>query len=100
MFLRCRLETLNAAGELDVDVSGMPTGRITVRAKNWREMLQLAVASGVVAEGFAPTIERALELLSQMSGNPRTLDAPLSFEDGRMSFGPIPLGAAPRLVIR
>ena len=91
---------LNAAGELDVDVSGMPTGRITVRAKNWREMLQLAVASGVVAEGFAPTIERALELLSQMSGNPRTLDAPLSFEDGRMSFGPIPLGAAPRLVIR
>lgn len=91
---------LHAAGELDVDDNGVPTGRITVRAKNWREMLQLAVASGVVAEGLAPTIERALELLAGMSGNPKTLDAPLSFQNGLMSFGPIPLGPAPRLVIR
>lgn len=91
---------LHAAGTLDVDAAGAPTGRITVRAKNWREMLQLAVASGVVAEGIAPTIERALELLSEMSGNPKTLDAPLSFQNGVMSFGPIPLGPAPRLVIR
>ena len=91
---------LNAAGELEVDTLGIPTGRITVRAKNWREMLQLAVASGAVAESIAPTIERALELLAGMSGNPKTLDAPLSFVNGRMSFGPIPLGPAPRLVIR
>ncbi|MGB5557747.1 MAG: DUF2125 domain-containing protein [Paracoccaceae bacterium] len=91
---------LQAAGDLDVDAGGIPTGRITVRATNWREMLQLAVATGVVAEAFAPAIERALELLAQMSGNPETLDAPLSFQNGLMSFGPIPLGQAPKLVIR
>lgn len=91
---------LHAAGGLEVDATGIPSGRITVRAKNWREMLQLAVASGAIAEGFAPTIERALELLAGMSGNPETLDAPLSFQNGKVSFGPIPLGPAPTLVIR
>ena len=91
---------LQAAGELDVDDGGIPTGRITVRATNWREMLQLAVATGAVSEALAPTLERALELLAQMSGNPETLDAPLSFQNGLMSFGPIPFGPAPRLRIR
>ena len=91
---------LNAAGELDIDQYGIPSGRITVRAKNWREMLDFAVASGVITKGIAPTIERAMELLAAMSGNPKTLDAPLTFHNGRMSFGPIPLGNAPRLVIR
>jgi hypothetical protein len=91
---------LQAAGEFDVDAAGNPTGRITIRAKNWREMLQLTVASGLIPSGLAPTIERALELLAEMSGNPETLDAPLTFQEGRMSFGPIPLGASPRIVIR
>ena len=91
---------LQAAGKLQVDAAGQPEGKITVRAKNWREMLRIAVATGAVAETFAPTIERALELLAEMSGNPKTLDAPLTFGNGRMSFGPIPLGPAPRLVIR
>lgn len=91
---------LHAAGELSVDGAGVPTGRITVKAQNWREMLRISVAAGVVPVGIAPTVERALELLAGMSGNPKTLDAPLSFRNGRVSFGPIPLGPAPRLIIR
>lgn len=91
---------LQAAGKLTVDASGQPDGKITVRAKNWREMLRIAVATGAVAEVFAPTIERALELLAGMSGKPETLDAPLTFGNGRMSLGPIPLGPSPSLVIR
>ncbi len=91
---------LQAAGELTVDGAGIPTGRITVRARNWREMLDVAVATGLVADGLEGALERALELLAGLSGSPETLDAPLSFQNGIVTFGPIPLGTAPRLVIR
>lgn len=89
-----------AAGEVSVNGDGIPEGRITVRADNWREMLAVGQATGLVPEAFAPTIERGLELLAELSGNPETIDAPLSFQDGFVSFGPVPLGRAPRLTIR
>lgn len=91
---------LRAAGELAVDGAGIPEGSITIKAVNWREMLNIAVSAGVLPPKIAPTVERAMELLAGMSGNPKTLDAPLSFQNGRIWFGPVPLGAAPRLVIR
>jgi len=91
---------LRVAGEVTIDEAGVPDGEITVRAENWREMLDLAVASGVLPEGLRPTLERILELVAGGGGGGDTLDAPLTFRDGRVSFGPIPLGPAPRLVIR
>ncbi|MEM0949886.1 MAG: DUF2125 domain-containing protein [Pseudomonadota bacterium] len=89
-----------AAGEVAVDGNGVPDGRITVRAVNWREMLAIGEAAGFVPEALAPTIERGLEVLAGLRGNPETIDAPLSFQDGFVSFGPIPLGPAPNLTIR
>ena len=91
---------LEAAGDLEIDTEGRPTGRISVRAVNWRDMLAVAKASGAVPDTFAGTIERALEVLAGLSGRPDTIDAPLSFQNGFMSFGPLPLGPAPRFVIR
>ncbi|MEL6170181.1 MAG: DUF2125 domain-containing protein [Pseudomonadota bacterium] len=91
---------LRAAGDLTIDGNGVATGRITVKAQNWREMLALGQAAGLVPEAVAPTIEAALEVLAGLSGNPQTIDAPLSFQNGFVSFGPVPLGPAPRFVIR
>ena len=91
---------LRAAGDLVVDEAGTPTGRIEIRATNWRDMLRVAVDSGVIPQNISQTIENALELLAMASGNKKTLDVPLIFKNGRMSFGPIPLGRAPRLIIR
>ena len=91
---------LEAAGDLTVDAGGTPDGRITVRAVNWRDMIGVVRASGLVPEGFIPTIEAALEALAGLSGRPDTIDAPLSFQNGFVSFGPIPLGRAPNLTIR
>lgn len=71
-----------------------------MKATNWREMLELAVGAGLIPEGLAPTVERGLEVLAGMSGSPETLDAPLSFRNGYVAFGPIPLGPAPRFVLR
>jgi hypothetical protein len=91
---------LRAAGELSVGPDGVPDGRINVRATNWREILTLAGNAGLFPEPLLPTIERAFEILASLSGRPDTLDAPLTFRNGVVSFGPIPLGSAPRLAIR
>lgn len=88
------------AGDLTVDAAGVASGSITVKAKNWREMLQLAVTAGWIPDGFAATLESGLEVLAGLSGSPETLDAPLRIRNGAVSFGPIPLGQAPRLRLR
>lgn len=91
---------LRAAGRLDVDARGLPEGRIDVRAENWRAILDLARDTGALPTGLADNLESGLGLVAQLSGNPETLDIPLDFADGRVRLGPIPLGPAPRLVIR
>ncbi|MBM9595895.1 DUF2125 domain-containing protein [Roseitranquillus sediminis] len=91
---------LRLGGEVDVGPDGVPVGRITVRAQNWREMLTLAVAAGLIPEGLAPTLESGLGLLAGLSGAPGTLDAPLDLANGQISLGPVPLGPSPRLILR
>lgn len=92
---------LRIAGKLDIDSRGRPDGEIAIKATNWREILDLIVDSGVLPPGWAPLIERGLDTLSGLAGNPRTLDIPLSFEQGRMRLaGIVPLGEAPRLSLR
>lgn len=94
-----RLE-LQAAGDLIVDDAGWPTGEIVIKARNWREILGLAVASGALPQGLADTLEDGLGLIAGMAGNPRTLDIPLTFRNERIRLGPVPIGPAPRLVLR
>jgi hypothetical protein len=91
---------VRAAGSLTVAPGGVPEGRITVKITNWRDLLRVAGNAGLFPEPLMPTIERAFEVLAGLSGPPDTLDAPLTFANGIVSFGPIPLGPAPRLVIR
>ncbi|MEM6619523.1 MAG: DUF2125 domain-containing protein [Pseudomonadota bacterium] len=88
-----------ATGQLTIDRAGVPTGRIAVRAQNWRDMLALAVAADLVPERIAGAVESGLSLIAQFSGNPETIDAPLRFDRGTVALGPIPLGPAPRFVI-
>jgi len=94
-----RLE-LQAAGEVTVDRAGIPTGEITVKARNWRDILRLATESGALPPAFAGTLEDGLTLVSQMAGNPKTLDIPLGLKNGRVLLGPVPLGPAPLLRLR
>lgn len=91
---------LAAAGDVTVDSAGLPTGRITIKARNWRDILGLARAAGAIPEALSATIENGLSLMSQMAGNPETLDIALDFRNGRTLIGPIPLGPAPVLRLR
>lgn len=92
---------LRLAGELRIDGRGRPDGEITVKATNWREILTLAEASGALAPQVADLMERGLTTVARLSGNPDTIDVPLGFDDGRITLGGLlPLGEAPRLILR
>lgn len=91
---------LRAAGRLTVDRAGLAQGAITLRVKNWREILRLAVHGGSVPRDLAAAIENTLEFLAGLSGDPGTLDAELTFRHGRASLGPLPLGPAPVFRLR
>ena len=91
---------LQFAGAVEVDEAGQPNGQITVKARNWREILELAIASGAVPANLGGSIEDALGLIAGLSGNPKTLDIPLDFRNGRVLLGPVPIGPAPVLKIR
>lgn len=88
------------AGSLEIDGTGIPTGEITLRAINWREMVRIGDATGLIPEGLAPTMERALEILAGFGGTPDTIDTPIYFRNGFVTLGPIPVGRAPRLRLR
>lgn len=87
---------LSGQGSLTLSAEGVPEGRIDLRLRNWRAVLRLGVALGLVRPETAPTVERAAESLARIGGNPEVLTLPLVFAGGRMSLGPIPLGPAPR----
>lgn len=91
---------LFATGSLTVDERGIPEGEIAVKAENWKDMLAMARAAGAVPEQAVGAIEQVLGLLAGISGNPNALDAELSFRGGMMRLGPLPVGPAPRIVLR
>ena len=84
-------------GSLTVAADGTPDGQIMLNAQNWREVIALGVAAGVIPRSVARLVERAGGMLA---GGSDTLSAPLIFKDGMMSLGPIPLGPAPKLIGR
>ncbi|UXX82596.1 DUF2125 domain-containing protein [Roseovarius pelagicus] len=92
--------SLQAAGEVAVDAAGVPTGAVTIKARNWRDILELARRSGAVPAQVADPLEDGLTLLSRLAGNPKTLDIPLEFAKGRVWLGPVPIAKAPVLRLR
>ena len=91
---------LRVAGELVVDAAGVPEGDIAVQIVNWEALLALLQSNGVLPQQINTFALRAVESLAQASGRPDTLDATLTLAGGFIRFGLIPLGPAPRLVIR
>ncbi len=88
---------LRALGEVTADSQGLAEGEMTIRARNWEEMIQLGVANGAIPEGNAQAVVFGLRLLARTSGDPSSLSAPLQFRDGLTRLGPIILGPSPRL---
>lgn len=91
---------LLAAGDFTVDESGIPEGTITIKAENWRDMLAIAADTGALPANAVGPAERTLSFLEGLGGNPNALDLRLNLRGGAVALGPVPLGPAPRLILR
>ena len=91
---------LLADGLLEVDRDGFPVGKIDIEAQQWRDMLKVAEAAGVLPRSIVDTAEDALGIVELLSGKKDTIKVPLSFKNSLMLLGPVPVGQAPRLIIR
>lgn len=92
---------LRIAGAVTVDSNGTPSGEVTFKATNWREILQLAEETGAIPKELGGMVEGGLNMIARMSGNSKTIDVPLAIKDGRVTLGGlIPLGPAPNLTLR
>lgn len=91
---------LQVAADLEVDETGQPTGEVTLQARNWRQMLQGAVAAGALAPSAAGIAETTLGLMARMGGNADTLDVTLNLRDGVIYLGPVAIGDAPVILLR
>ncbi len=84
----------DATGTLAVDADGVPDGAITLAVTDWSQLIALGVNAGLIDPGVAPTWDRAATM---MAAGEDQLRATITFRNGLMALGPIPLGPAPRL---
>jgi hypothetical protein len=89
-----------ATGDLTVDEDGLISGALSIKAENWPALLDMVQNAGYLPPNMRPQAEQMLKGLAQMTGKTTGLDLTLSFQEGRMSMGFIPLGRAPRIILR
>lgn len=87
---------LFAKGALQV-VNGYPEGELALQVKGWESLLPVLVDAGVIKPDQSRLVEGMAKMLARGSADGKSLSLPLSFRQGRMALGPIPLGMAPRL---
>jgi hypothetical protein len=87
----------SAKGMVEADDQGFAAGEITVEITNWDRLPAILVAAGAVQPEMAPTIARGMQALASQSPDLKVLTLTLKLAEGRMSFGPFPLGPAPRM---
>jgi hypothetical protein len=88
---------LSAKGQVRPGRDGLAEGQIDFAIEDWRQVPALAVALGLVRPEMGQSLTNGLDVLAQSGGNPDVLNLALTFADGWMSLGPIPLGPAPVL---
>lgn len=87
---------IQAQGRTRIDRDGFFEGEITIKAQNWRAMIELAKTAGLIPADLARTVTRGLSLVAGLRGG-REIEVPLRFDDGATYLGPIPIGPAPRV---
>ena len=88
---------LVVSGSFTVDERGYPDGQIEVEAREWRQMVRLAVSSGLIGEETAGAVTKAIELLTMLTGGGDSLSAPFNLSGGKLRIGPVAVADLPRL---
>ena len=89
---------LEMTGAVQADDEGYAEGEIDVSARNWKAMIEAAVAASAIGEGFAETLIAGLGFVARLGGDAERLDVALTFSGGYARLGPVPVGPAPRLL--
>jgi hypothetical protein len=87
-----------ASGAIEADGNGYAAGKVTVDITNWDRLPAVLVAAGVLKPDVAPTVANGMRALASQTPDPTVLSLTLDMADGRMSFGPFPLGPAPLMI--
>jgi hypothetical protein len=88
----------SAKGLIQADDQGYAAGDLTVEVTNWNRLPALLVAADIITAEAAPTIARGMQALAAQSPDLSVLTLTLRMSEGRMSFGPFPLGPAPLMI--
>lgn len=86
---------LAATGELAPDARGFLSGTVLLAAEDWRGLLDLLDAAGLLVHDRAPVLEGALEELARGSDR---IEVPVTFRDGRVEALGLVLLQAPRVL--
>ncbi|MFY0596658.1 MAG: DUF2125 domain-containing protein [Cognatishimia sp.] len=89
-----------AAGDFTLDELGTLNGELTLRAKEWQSMIQIARESQTIDPFVIDGAEQLMRLFSSLSGPGQDIDLKLTFKNGSTYAGFLPLGSAPRLSLR
>ena len=87
---------LALTGRFTVNAQGYPEGEIAVEAREWRQMVRLAVSAGAFDVKTARSIIQAIEFITAMAGS-NELRAPFKLAGGKIRLGPFAIADAPRL---
>ncbi|MEP1792971.1 DUF2125 domain-containing protein [Parasphingorhabdus sp.] len=88
---------ISLTGELTVDAAGIPSGLLALNLRNWQQMFDILVATTDIPPQWRGTVE---QVLGALANEDRNLDLEITLAGGQMRLGFLPLGNAPRLIIR
>lgn len=91
---------VQAVGDMTANDVGVLDGELTLRAKEWQAMLEMARGSGQIDPFVIDGAEQLLRLFSSLSGPGEDIDLTLTFRNGRTYAGLLPLGPAPVIFLR
>ncbi|WP_323005955.1 DUF2125 domain-containing protein [Pseudorhodobacter sp.] len=88
---------VTAKGRMIADAAGFAEGDLVLRLENWRAVLDVAEAIGLLPPDQRKPWEQAAQFLATQSDGVETIELPLQFKNGLTRLGPFSVGTAPRL---
>ena len=88
---------LKASGNLILDSDGHPNGKVTLRASNWEQVLNLALENGELDNNTKNTLRTLVSLFAAISGDKQELEIPLKFSNKKIFVGIIPISDSPKI---
>jgi hypothetical protein len=86
---------LTGSGAVLPGATGRAEGEISMQITGWQDLPSRLADLALIQRPMVPTFTRALELIAKEQGNPDTMSLPLTFQNGWMRLGNLPIGAAP-----